>query len=103
MIRLKLTQLFVLGVICVVGFFVFGVNIAYLEHGFLLWAHADSGVIIEADGFLVRIDNHWIGIAKMHDAMFDMPLATWFVIGFVLYGAWMVLFDWESGKPIERE
>jgi len=96
MIASKFGQLFFLVITGAVGFFVFGVDVVFTENNIFMLAKADAGIIFEKSGFLVRVNDNWIGIAKVHEGMVDMPVATWFVIGGVLTALWMILFDWNQ-------
>ena len=96
MIAMKIGHIFFTCMVAAIGFFVFGVDVAYTKTNLLTWAKAEEGVIFDKSGFLVRINDHWVGIAKMHEGMVDMPIATWLVIGAVLTGLWMILFEWSS-------
>jgi len=96
MIASKFGQLIFLVITAAVGFFVFGVDVVFTENSIFTLAKADDGIIFEKSGFLVRVNDNWVGIAKVHEGMVDMPVATWFVIGGVLTGLWMILFDWNQ-------
>jgi hypothetical protein len=94
-IQLKVGQFFFLGCVYAIGFYVFGVDIVYTQPNWQLWEHNDSGIIIEYNGLLIRIGEYWVGIAKIHEAVFDVPIATWLVICFLLGGLWSLFFDWK--------
>ena len=96
MLASKFGQIVLLAVVVAVGFFVFGVDFVFSENNLFMLAKADEGIIFEKSGFLVRVDDYWVGIAKAHEGMVDMPVATWFVIGGILTTLWMILFDWDS-------
>lgn len=81
-----------------VGHYVFGVDFVYATRDIYMFIQGNEGLIVEEEGFLVQVNQEWLGMWKIHDGIVDMPAATWLIIGTLLVILWQIAFDWESSE-----
>ena len=89
-------KLFIVVAIVFGVYSVFGIDFVYSERN--LWLeladlkNESRGIIFEQNGFLLKVNGTWVGLAKTHSGLINVPALTYPVIGASLGVLGTILF-----------